>query len=372
MAIARYPFVTLINQIKDLKTVKTLTYSEHGSPDVLTFTDVPDPSFGKGDALIRVRATGVNRVDVAQRNGWFTLPNFSLPNIPGMDLAGEIVALGVDAVRLARARGLNIAIGDKVVVDPSMSKVPISSSLHGNGDLYGNLDVIGATVAGGYAELCTVPASHIHLIPKKMPFAHAAAFPTAWMTAHHALFDVGSLCAGETLLVHAGASGVSLAAIQLAHAAGADVYATASSDEKCQRAVQAGATAAVINRTTDIAQWSKEQTSGRGVDMVFDHVGAALWEASMFALAPRGRLVNCGNTSGDKATIPSLGLLFHMGIQILGSDPYRYEEFAEVWQKYCTQDFDPSIDTTYQLKEGAEAHRRMELNDVSGKFILLP
>lgn len=352
--------------------MKALTYSEHGSPSVLTFTDVADPIFSKGDVLIRVRATGVNRVDVAQRNGWFTLPNFSLPNIPGMDVAGEIVALGDDAVQIAGSRGLKIAPGDRVVVDPSMSEVPPSSSRHGNGDLYGNLDVIGATVAGGYAELCTVPASHIHRIPKAMSFAHAAAFPTAWMTAHHALFDVGNLRAGETLLVHAGASGVSLAAIQLARAAGAEVYATASSEEKCQRAVRAGATAAVTNRDTDIAQWSKEQTNGRGVDMVFDHVGAALWTASMFALAPRGRLVNCGNTSGDEATIPSLGFMFHMGIQILGSDPYRYEEFAQVWQKYCEHDFDSSIDTTYQLKDGAEAHRRLESNNVVGKFILTP
>ena len=357
---------------KDTKTMKALTYSEHGNPSVLTFTDVPDPVCGTGDALIRVRATGVNRVDVAQRNGWFTLPNFSLPNIPGMDLAGEIVALGEGAVQIANSRGRSIAIGDRVVVDPSMAEVPASSSLHGNGDLYGNLDVIGATVAGGYAELCVAPASHIHLIPKSMSFAHAAAFPTAWMTAHHALFDVGNLRAGETLLVHAGASGVSLAAIQLARAAGADVYATASSKEKCQRALQAGATAAATNRTTDIAQWSKEQTNGRGVDMVFDHVGAALWAPSMFALAPRGRLVNCGNTSGDEATIPSLGFMFHMGIQILGSDPYRYEEFAEVWQTYCSQDFDPCIDSTYALQDGAEAHTRLESNDVIGKFILTP
>ena len=352
--------------------MKALTYSEHGNPNVLTFIDVPEPNFGKGDALIRVRATGVNRVDVAQRNGWFTLPNFSLPNIPGMDVAGEIIALGEEAVQVASSRGLEIAIGDRVVVDPSMSEVPASSSLHGNGDLYGDLDVIGATVPGGYAELCVAPASHVHLIPTNMSFAHAAAFPTAWMTAHHALFDVGKLCAGETLLIHAGASGVSLAAIQLACAAGATVYATASSDDKCQRAIQAGAKAAVTNRSTDIAQWSKEQTNGRGVNMVFDHVGAALWASSMFALAPRGRLVNCGNTSGDEAVIPSLGFMFHMGIQVLGSDPYRYEEFEKVWLQYCSEDFDPSIDTTYQLKDGAEAHRRLESNNVAGKFILTP
>ena len=350
--------------------MQALSYSKHGDPSVLTLNEVADPIFGTSDVLIRTHATGVNRVDVAQRNGWFTLPNFSLPNIPGMDIAGEIVAFGDAAKNIAQARGLDIQLGSRVVVDPSMSEVPTSSNLHGNGDLYGDLDVIGATRDGGYAELCVAPASHIHLLPTDMPYTHAAAFPTAWMTAHHALFDVGHLQAGETLLVHAGASGVSLAAIQLARAAGATVYATASSTEKCQRAVLAGAQAAIINRTTDVAQWSKEQTNGRGVNMVFDHVGAALWAQSLFALGPRGRLVNCGNTSGDEAVIPSLGHLFHMGIQVLGSDPYRYEEFALVWEKYCNGDFDPSIDSVYELKDGAEAHRKMESNDVSGKFIL--
>jgi NADPH:quinone reductase-like Zn-dependent oxidoreductase len=352
--------------------MKALTYSEHGSPSVLTIKDVPDPSFSSGDVLIRVYATGVNRVDVAQRNGWFTLPNFCLPNIAGMDVAGEIIACGDAALEIIAARGLALTVGSRVVVDPSMSEVSSSSSLHGRGDLYGDLDVIGATRNGGYAELCVAPASHIHLLPETMPFTHAAAFPTAWMTAHHALFDVGNLRSGETLLVHAGASGVSLAAIQLAQAAGATVYATASSEEKCQRAIAAGAIAAVTNRSVDISQWSKEQTNGRGVDMVFDHVGAALWAPSLFALAPRGRLVNCGNTSGDEVVITSLGYVFHMGIQILGSDPYRHEEFAKVWEKYCSQDFDPSIDTVYQLEDGAKAHHRLESNDVSGKFILTP
>ena len=145
--------------------MKALTYSEHGSPSVLTIKDVPDPSFSSGDVLIRVYATGVNRVDVAQRNGWFTLPNFCLPNIAGMDVAGEIIACGDAALEIIAARGLALTVGSRVVVDPSMSEVSSSSSLHGRGDLYGDLDVIGATRNGGYAELCVAPASHIHLLP---------------------------------------------------------------------------------------------------------------------------------------------------------------------------------------------------------------
>lgn len=350
--------------------MQALRYSAHGNPSVLSLVEVPDPTFAPADVLVKVCATGVNRVDIAQRNGWFTLPNFSLPNIPGMDIAGEVIAMGEIAKEIILRRGLDIEVGTRVVVDPSMSEVPAASSLFGNSDLYGNLDVIGATKNGGYAEMCVAPASHIHIIPEAMPFSHAAAFPTAWMTAHHALFDIGDLKAGETLMVHAGASGVSLAAIQLARYAGAKVLATASAEQKCARALAVGAHYATINKDSDLALWAKKKTESSGLNMVLDHVGSALWAQSIFALGPRGRLVNCGNTSGDEAIIPSLGHMFHLGIRILGSDPYRYEEFATVWKLYCEGNFDPSIDSIYALKDGAEAHRKIEANNAMGKIIL--
>ncbi|MXZ30138.1 MAG: zinc-binding dehydrogenase [Acidimicrobiia bacterium] len=171
-----------------------------------------------------------------------------------------------------------------------------------------------------------MPASHVFALPDAMSFEAAAVFPTCWMTAAHALFDVGKLQAGETVLIHAAGSGVSTAGIQLACAAGARVLATAGSDDKCARAEQLGAAAAANNRTVDIAAWAREATGGAGVEMVFDHVGPSLWEASLFSLGVRGRLVNVGNTTGDSATIPSLGHLFHMRLQIVGSDPYRPED----------------------------------------------
>jgi NADPH:quinone reductase-like Zn-dependent oxidoreductase len=118
-------------------------------------------------------------------------------------------------------------------------------------------------------------------------------------------------------------------AIQLAKHAGATVLATAGSDDKCEKALASVPTMWPTTAPADVTGWARGATAGAGVDMVFDHVGPALWAQSMFSLKPRGRIVNCGNTTGDQATIPSLGFMFHMGIQILGSDPYRYEEFAE-------------------------------------------
>src|SRR5690606_13901324 len=159
------------------------------------------------------------RLDVVQRNGWFTLPGFTLPHIAGMDVAGEVVQLG------AGVEGLRE--GERVVVDPSLAGAPEGSRYHGMGDHYGELGVIGATVAGGYAERRLVPATHVHRGPDDMPIAQAAAFPPAYRTAWHALFEVGRLQPGETVLVHAAGAGVSVAAIQLAAQRGATVLATA-------------------------------------------------------------------------------------------------------------------------------------------------
>jgi NADPH:quinone reductase-like Zn-dependent oxidoreductase len=233
-----------------------------------------------------------------------------------------------------------------VVVDPSLAGAPDGSRLAGMGDFYGPLGVIGGTVAGGYAERCLVPATHVHRIPDDVAWHAAAAFPTAFLTAHHALFESGRLTFGETVLIHAAGSGVSTAAIQLARHAGATVLATAGSEEKCVRGV--------------------------GVDIVLDHVGPALWEASLLALKPRGRLVNCGNTTGDSVTIPSLGHLFHMGISIIGSDAYRPHEFPVAWQQFLDGGFSSTIDSVFALADGATAQEKLLRNDVFGKIILEP
>jgi NADPH:quinone reductase-like Zn-dependent oxidoreductase len=232
--------------------------------------------------------------------------------------------------------------------------------------------VIGGNVDGGYAQRCLVPASHVHQVPEWMSSEHAATFPTCFVTAAHALFDVGRLEAGETVLIHAAGAGVSVAAIQLALDAGATVLATAGTDDKCERALAMGVTAVCNNRTGDVAAWARDVTDGVGVDMVFDHVGTALFGPSLFALRVRGRLVNCGNSSGDVATIPSLGHLFHMGLTILGSDPYRPEEFGPVWQRFCDRRFPAHVDSTFPLEAAADAQHKLQSNDVFGKILLVP
>lgn len=344
--------------------MKAVLYHESGGPEVLTYTDVADPEPGPADVVVRVAATCLNRLDVIQRNGWFHMPGFEFPHIAGMDVAGTVESVGSNVS--------SVVVGDRVVVDPSLAGVPAESKLAGLDELYGKLGIIGATVDGGYAELCLVPGTHVHPIPDDMGFVEAATFPTTWMTAAHALFDVGELTEGETVLIHAAGSGVSTAAIQLALDAGAEVYVTAGSDEKCARAIELGATAGANNRETDVAAWVRSQTDGQGVDMVFDHIGPALWEASFHSLAVRGRLVNCGNTTGDEVVIPSLGHLYHMGLRILGSDPYRPEEFPPTWKRFCEGDFEVIVDAEYPLADAATAQERLLASEHFGKIVLLP
>ncbi len=344
--------------------MKAMLYNEAGGPEVLQYIDVDDPEPGPGDVIVDVAATSLNRLDVVQRNGWFQMPGFDYPHIAGMDVAGTISAVGSEVS--------GVSVGDRVVVDPSLAGVADSSKLAGRGDLYGDLGIIGGTVHGGYAEKCLVPGTHVYALPADMPFEHAATFPTCYLTAAHAIFDVGELEAGETVMIHAAGSGVSTAAIQLAKSAGATVLATAGTDEKCERALTIGADHVLNNRTGDVTAFAREVTQGAGVNMVFDHVGTALFGASLFGTGVRGRLVTCGNSSGDEATIPSLGYLFHSGIKIMGSDPYRPEEFGPVWDTFCNGDFEVVIDSEFALADAAEAQNKMLASDFFGKIILKP
>lgn len=344
--------------------MKAVVHTVHGGPEVLELVELPDPEPGPADVVIRVEAAALNRLDVIHRAGYFTLPGFSLPHVAGMDVAGTVVSVGDDVD--------GVSVGDRVVVDPSMAGAPPTSRYAGMGDLYGELGVIGATLPGGYAELCLAPATHVYPVPDSMDAAVAATFPTAWLTAGHALFDVAGVSIGETVLVHAAGSGVSVAGIQLAKRAGATVLATAGTEDKLEKAAALGADHVLNNRTGDVTAWAREITEGRGVDVVFDHVGTALFGPSIFALGVGGRLVSCGNTSGDTGTIPSLGHLFHSGIKILGSDPYRPEEFGPLWRLFAQGGFEAPIEAELPLADAAEAQRRLEDSAHFGKLVLRP
>jgi NADPH:quinone reductase-like Zn-dependent oxidoreductase len=341
--------------------MRAAIHYEHGPVDVVRIEEVPDPSCGPGEVLIAVRAAGLNRLDVLQRQGPPLIPKFSLPHIAGMDIAGEVVAAGFGVE--------NVVVGDRVVVNPALHCGECELCISGDDGMCPATRVVGGNHPGGFAESCVVPASHVYKIPHGIDDARACAMPTNYSTAWHALVVTGRVAIGETVMIHGAGSGVSLAGIQIAKRAGARVIATSGSDEKLQVAEQVGADVLINHRSSDLVAEARTATGGRGVDMVLDHVGPALFQQSIFSIRPHGRLVFCGTTTGNQATF-SLPFTYHFGISLLGADPYRYAEFEQMLA-YCWQ-FAPVIDSEYPLADIHSAMARMERGESSGKIVVRP
>ncbi|MEU0991489.1 zinc-binding dehydrogenase [Streptomyces sp. NPDC005953] len=349
--------------------MKAVMHTRHGGPSTLELRELPDPEPGPGEVLIAVRAAGVNRLDLLQRQGPGVLPGFSLPHIPGMDISGDIIGLGP---------GVNGRhIGDRVVVNPGVACGTCAQCTIGQDAYCSHVQIIGGNRPGGYAELVVVPATHTHVLPPGTSHVAAAALPTAYGMAWQALVVRGELRADETVLVHGGGSGVSMAAVHIARRIGARVIVTSGSDEKLAHMAQVGAHATINNRTEDVAARARELTDGTGVDLVLDHVGPALFQASLHSLRLRGRLVFCGDTTGATAAF-HLPHAFHCGITLLGAGSCGFADFGAMID-FCFGDgggiegeLEPVVDTLLPLAEAAVAHHRLESGETKGKIVLLP
>jgi NADPH:quinone reductase-like Zn-dependent oxidoreductase len=348
--------------------VKSIFHRVHGDAGVLELgeSDAPEPR--PGEVLVEVAACGLNHLDVLQRRGPALIPGFQLPHVAGMDVAGIVVAVGPgsDPARFPAAQ-----VGARVVVDPAIACGECAECAAGADGRCLAARVIGGNIAGGYAEYVLVPAANVYPVPEGVSLVEAAVVPTVWMTAHHALVEVGAVTAGETVLVHAGASGVSTAAIQLAKAAGARVVTTVSSPEKVDYPLSLGADLVVDISRTDLVAAAREFTDGRGVDIVMDHVGPAVWDSSVYSLAPRGRMIFLGNTTGNRASF-DLVYAYHFGLRFLGSDPYDRREFGPMLERYWSNGFRTPVDSEFPLVEAAAAQRHMESRRATGKIVLRP
>ena len=343
--------------------MRAVRHHSHGGLETLQLDEVPMPEPQAGEALVEVAACAVNHLDVLQRRGPALIPGFALPHTPGMDVAGTVVALGDGAA--------GPEPGTRIIVNPAVPCGDCDTCRSGHDGLCPQAAVIGGTVPGGYADFVLVPVANLHPVPDDVDLVAAAAVPTVWMTAWHALHVTGTVRAGETMLIHAGASGVSTAAIQLACAAGARVITTVGSTQKAAYAESLGADLVLDSAAPDLTAQVRAATEGRGVDLVLDHVGPATWDTSVYSLAPRGRLVFFGNTTGNLVGF-DLVYAYHFGLQLLGSDPYDMHEFGEMLDRYWTSGFRTPIDTEYPLAEARAAQERLELRQVTGKIVLRP
>ena len=331
--------------------MKAVRFHQHGGPEVLTFEDAPDPEPRAGHAIVRVRACALNHLDIWQRRG-IERVKIPFPHISGADVAGEV-----------------IGTGERVMLQPGLSCGTCASCLAGRDNRCATYDVLGYQSDGGYAELVRVPDANLISIPAHIGFADAAAFPLTFLTAWHMLFNRARVEEGEVVLVLAAGSGVGQAALQLARHAGAFVIATAGSAEKAALAASLGADATINHAGEDVAAAVKRITSGRGADVVVEHVGAVTWDASVRSLRKGGRLVTCGATTGHDAAV-DLRHLFGRQLSLLGSYMGEKAELLKAARLFFGGIVRPVIDRVFPLAEAQDAHRYLEARQQFGKVVL--
>jgi NADPH:quinone reductase-like Zn-dependent oxidoreductase len=342
--------------------MKAIIFKQHGGPEVLEYTDVPEPRIKPDEVLVEVRACALNHLDIFVRGG---MPGIAipLPHILGNDVAGVVREVG--------ALVTWVQAGDEVMVQPGVSCGHCSECLSGQDNLCREYDIIGYRRDGGYAELVAVPGVNVIPKPEKLRWEEAAALPLVTVTAWHMLVTRANVQPGEDVLVHAAGSGVGSIGIQIAKLRGARVIATAGSDEKLAKAKELGADE-VINYTR--GDWLKEikrLTDRKGVDVVFEHTGASTWPGSISSLKNNGRLVTCGATSGfDGKT--DIRQIFYRHLTILGSFMGSKAELLEAMKFIESGVIRAVLDQTLPLSEARRAHELMEERAQFGKLVLLP
>lgn len=325
--------------------MKAITIEEFGNPDVLKLKDVPDPVVRPADLLVRVYAAGVNRADLTHRTGGYGHPDFGDSPIIGLEVAGEVIEKGSAVV--------GFEVGDRVM---------------------------GVVGGGAYAELARIDYRMAMPIPAQLDYVHAAAIPEVFVTAHEALMHLARLKPGDSVLIHAAAGGVGSAAVQLAYATGATVYAT-TDGSKLSRVEHLGADVAIDYKNSDFAEVIASKTDGRGVDVIIDFVGEPYFARNLASLANGGRLIQVGILGGGGKVALELEHILYRHLQIIGTvmksrtQPEKHDmikRFREHWLERFEggESLEPVVDSTFPLSRAADAHRRMESSENVGKIIL--
>lgn len=325
------------------QTMTAITLAGFGGPEMLTPATVAAPRPAQGEVLIKVAAAGVNRPDVVQREGRYPPPP-GASEILGLEIAGHVVACGPGAAGFREG------------------------------------DAVCALVAGGgYAEYCSAPAGQVLPLPRGLDMVQAAALPETFFTVWSNVFDRAHLAAGESLLVHGGTSGIGTTAIMLAKAFGAQVFATAGSERKCALAAELGADRVINYHDEDFATVIKDETAGRGVDVILDMVGGDYTNRNIRSLAEEGRLVQIAFLKGPQVEVNLLPVMTRR-LTITGST-LRARDLAfksaiasalraKVWPLLEAGKVRPVIDSSFPLKRAADAHERIGSGEHMGKIVL--
>ncbi len=337
-----------------------MVIDRHGGPEVLTRATIDLAELGPREVRVAVRAVSLNHLDLWVRRGG---PAFKLeyPHRLGSDIAGIVEVAG------AAVRG--VAVGDRVIVHPAKSCGVCVACKMGSDNLCRNYRILGESTHGGYAQHVHVDDDSLLHIGDDLTFVEAAALPLTTLTAWQMAYRKAEVHAGQTVLINAAGSGVSVMLIQLCKLAGARVIASTSKPEKVDRAKDLGADEVIVSTEQPLHKAVKKLTDGRGADVVFDHVGGELFEKSLSALRWGGRIVICGATAGHAPKI-DLRSVFFKQLEILGSTMGRKGDLAQALPMLRSRGLRQIVDRTFPLWEAAEAHAVLESASVFGKVVL--
>lgn len=349
--------------------MKTTLFHQHGGPGVLEYTDFPTPDPKPGEALVRLHAAALNRMDIMVREGWPGL-NLELPHINGADGAGEVVALGPP---LPPGEGLGVRAGlkpgDLIVINSNLGCGACDYCLSGWDNMCRTWHLLGETVRGTYAEYISLPVRQLHKLPDGLDFHVAAGAALVYQTAWHSLITRGKLKAGETVLVVGAGGGVNTASIDIAKYCSAQVVVVGSDAKKLEKAEAMGADI-LIDRSKE-ENWSKAvflATHKQGVDVVVDNVGTTFMH-SLRTLKKGGRLLTVGNSGGPKFEIDNR-YMFAKHLSIIGSTMSNLADFATVMDLVIAGKLKPALDKSFPLKEAATAQEYLWHGKNFGKVTL--
>lgn len=333
--------------------MQAIAFHEHGGVDRLVPSTVPDPVPRPDEVLVKVEAVALNHLDIWVREGmpFLKLP---LPHVLGSDIAGEVVGTG-----------------EKVVVNPGRSCMRCRECLSGWDNLCRHYELFGEHMWGGYADLVAVPRSNLVARPAGLSAPDAAALPVTFLTAWQMLVLRARVLPGETVVIIAGGSGVGAAGIQIAKLFGARVIATVTTASKIDRCKDLGADEVIDTSTTKLSQAVKELTGKRGADVIFEHVGKAIWSEAILACAKGGRLVTCGATTGHDA-MTDLRHIFYRQIQVLGSTMGPKGALLDVVAHVAAGRLRPVVDVVMPRADARAAHERLDARGQFGKIVLVP
>lgn len=337
--------------------MRAVYFERHGGPEVLIYGDMEEPTLGPGGALVEVKATSLNHLDLFVRRG---LPGVRLPHIPGSDAAGLVKAV---------AEGVTgVSPGERVCVNPTLSCGRCESCVRGDASMCRSFKILGEQVPGACCERIVVPAENLIPIPESLSFIDAAAVPLVFVTAWRMLITRGRLRAGEDVLILGAAAGVGTACIQIAKVAGARVIACAAGAEKLELCRALGADVLIDYAREDFVKKVRAITGKRGVDVCVDYIGKDTWARSLQSVATGGRILTCGAASGfDPVT--DLRHVFFRQLEVIGSTMGSKGELLAALRLILQGRMRPVVGRVMELRETAAAHRMMEERNVLGKIV---